>query len=1529
MDQDLARESKRLREDGPIAGGSVTGPGASGAGAAEANQLVDDREIQSYGLLVNHRYHLIVCAQPECGYALMPTTMAISEHLGTHGRPVREFTVRGWLERHNIPATPRIPASPCVAVEGVAIKDGVVCAVPGCDYACTSERNLRSRHRTAAHAGLVDLPYRPAKVQLVYSTGEYRRHVEVLVPAGLGPDGDVCRIITAHDDRLARERTMLNLAGTVRETSQWLVRSGISAFAAPYTQAQLLAHAEMTVLPDSSSGWLGALCDAAARYFDECVNRLDEHADDVVLRHIRSRTTQPDQRAMSRIENTAKYRSIFTRFMAFVLRAEQGATEAPFALTEGQRDACTTVRSLCGGALPSDGMLCPAVHRLAFSLFAHDYEGRKPYSTPLVAFSFLVTLDRFHGYFLPPALVTPYTAALSYAARCVVYAEIQADASASGTTTFKSMPKYLHWVKVGEPHAFDALRQVHDTARNISMHAASPDRVFWSSGNKSSFRYLGHPIQMAAIRRMVAAMSARLDELEASLGRHADLTCAALTLPAILYDDPACLQPGYSFVSEDEKGIDPAEYTRQLLRSGHFCKLLPGTDVTMWLQRACVTWRDDYLEFSTLLAALMHMCAGQPPRGTEALQTLIVNADRRRSLVCTDETEMLWVLDYNKSSEITGGFDRTIIRGLDRHLGGVVKRNVAFMRKFAQLLAEEVFHCEPASVLHGYKFLNRGIFGRDVGTDEVSKTMQAYALEHVGLPLSVSDWRHIMTSMARHLISDIDVATTALQADLDYHEGHSSLTAQLHYGRERNGLTSQLISRFLPLSRCVHKILGRPLSVASDGVPIDEADAVEETSTGESSQQPRAAEVAREVVESLAPRLDALKLDEAAVASNIVVLMKSELREMAASMLAQYDAGIADGLKRHGYLPLYPGEPVRMAAQPAAVLDRRGRDLLFSLRALLQLPDAVFRSPAQRDALEAVVRHEGHTATFIPTAGGKTLIFQLVCAHFDRAPDVTIVYVPWVVLAESHLRSSLALGIPSCIWRRDAPVFQKLTFVIPETGSADDFHAGLRELAATSRLKRFFLDEVHSWVMDSTYRPAMLDASVLSKYAVPIHILSATVPVEVYHHALRQLGIASISAPKVFRERSVRSSIRYCVFELRESDFVAHITTAAARLLTRSEDRAIVFVRRVADGEDAARRLGCDVFHSGLVPEERSAVLRRWEQGERKVIVATTLLATGYHVPDVRLVIEYGASWNYITHSQGTGRGGRGDTYCEAHVLLDPTKSYTVPNPGEFGHGEMMACLRTDRACMREGMGRYLDGFGERCTDLPLSYVPCSRCTPIYQAPRSGDPIPLRAAPVRSNLAQAITPATDTPVCNLSLRIGAEMLLLDEGRRRETEEYLRVRLEMLRDVCRGCWLRTGTRRDDHATHLCLEEGNIVRTHIPTQHGDCAYSQLKQRFAVDKRLVCIWCWVPKTPNLHPHTSVHGSQCVYEDVIPQVCVGAWISHRQFLVMSPLFPLLTAATSFDEYWGWLAARGSDDYYPNFVHLFLCIADHVLAEM
>ncbi|EJD34084.1 hypothetical protein AURDEDRAFT_176861 [Auricularia subglabra TFB-10046 SS5] len=1475
------------------------------------NQLVQDAEVNQRGLIVNGYYRMLICANECCGYALQADASQVQTHLRKHKQSVSVGIIGRWLARHGLPPGVNLPTPGSAPISGIEVVRGLACGVPGCTFAAQSESVMSGKHRRSNHPSLPSIPYVEADVQQPYR-GRWSKYVVVGVadlPAP-PPDsvGEVLRgLVARHWDVVQAKMELPRRASeSLRDSSPWLSRSGIVPFVGQFSDAVLIRHCGIAHLPRRVDGWLGRVIEAAGAYYTEAVGQLREGDDEL-------------RRAADLLFSAAQNgrHSLAIAAQSTAERCHDDSDEPDGDDDDDDDDDRDCVpqaqQEVHDGALQDcepGASLVGLVHDLVLALLTEMCDGRPNYETAVLSFFFLRSLNRHTAHFLPPFMVTGTAAALSYVLRAALYRHIVVTARDTGDTTFSVMETVIAWVRVGRPHVFDALRGMLALARNIAAHSASPDTVFWSDGDLSSFRYRGHTFHVAGLRNTVAALDVDMrDRLRALFGP-VDPEEPSLRVPRDLVDDPSNFQPGYSFMSESENGIDRMALATRLLSSGRFCKVPEGSSTPVWDQDECVKWKKDYWEFSCLRAALCHLLSGQPSRATEALEALIVNGDRRRSIIAVGEPELLYVLDYNKTR-----FDMTIIRAFDPALSEIVLIDIMWLRPFAQLLQADVFAGDDDSVLKGYLYLNQGIFGRRIDGGVLSGTLQRYSTAHNATGFNVRDWRHIMTSIARHLIGADNTLLEEIQHDLDYQEGHSSRTAELHYGRERNGLTSMLVNRFLKLSRAAHKAC--PPSSSPSLI-------LRYPSAAAASRETPAGAIAAPGITSDPPHAVAPALDLASLAANLSAIMEPRFRELAQSAVAQVAAALLDQFRLHGYVPLYPAPVPPPSAPRALVLDRDGKDLASALRALLGSPVATFKSAAQRQAVEAVVRGERHTATLLPTGGGKSLLFLIVAARYDAALSVSVVYVPWTVLALNHVRTCERHGVRAGIWTPESPVFYPVTFVLPESGSGALFHAGLRDLDAAGRLRRFFLDEVHAWIMDAEYRPAFLDASGLVAYAKPIHLMSATVPVDVYHEVLSLLRIGHIAAPEMFRERSVRPSIRYSVVFAREAEFVPYIHAAASRLLTARDHRGIVFVRFVHEAQAVAAALGCLPFHGQLSPAERSSTLASWESGKHRLIVATTLLSTGYHVHGVRLVVEYGAAWNYIAHLQATGRGGRGDRYCEAHTLLDPKKTYLVREPQRYGYLDMMSCFRNERACLRQGASVYIDGFGERCHELPLDFVPCSRCEREYVASSDDGSYPLRRAPVMppAGLTQPAYPPTDAV-----LRLNAKLIAIHDRENDRSDRYIKERLDALTDVCLSCWLiEEGRRTGSHKTAYCLSSHNIVRTPFQTPRGMLTFGGLKGDVRVDSRLSCPWCWVPRRKLIHPHISTHGTQCEYQDIIPQMCLGAWLIHRRFLVRCDELPEIAGSTTFDAYWGWLSLRDDRDSQPNYLRVFLAVFDFVV---
>jgi len=89
---------------------------------------------------------------------------------------------------------------------------------------------------------------------------------------------------------------------------------------------------------------------------------------------------------------------------------------------------------------------------------------------------------------------------------------------------------------------------------------------------------------------------------------------------------------------------------------------------------------------------------------------------------------------------------------------------------------------------------------------------------------------------------------------------------------------------------------------------------------------------------------------------------------------------------------------------------------------------------------------------------------------------------------------------------------------------------------------------------------------------------------------------------------------------------------------------------------DLLKPAGCGLLHGRLAPEERESVMKRFRQGEIRVLIATTVIEVGVDVPNATvMLIENAERFGLAQLHQLRGRIGRGNhqSYC---ILMTDTK---------------------------------------------------------------------------------------------------------------------------------------------------------------------------------------------------------------------------------------------------------------------------------
>lgn len=145
--------------------------------------------------------------------------------------------------------------------------------------------------------------------------------------------------------------------------------------------------------------------------------------------------------------------------------------------------------------------------------------------------------------------------------------------------------------------------------------------------------------------------------------------------------------------------------------------------------------------------------------------------------------------------------------------------------------------------------------------------------------------------------------------------------------------------------------------------------------------------------------------------------------------------------------------------------------MLATLRSHLSDPNATFKTPEQAEALEVAINRQEHLLVVIGTGGGKSLLYMLPAAVFDRAL-VTLVLLPLSSLHMDFARRCREANIPNSRWEPNL-VNQPMTsivYVSPEHAQMKEFVDYATSLHLTNKLARFVIDEPHLAVQQANFR---------------------------------------------------------------------------------------------------------------------------------------------------------------------------------------------------------------------------------------------------------------------------------------------------------------------------------------------------------------------------------------------------------------------------------------------------------------------------
>jgi ATP-dependent DNA helicase RecQ len=367
--------------------------------------------------------------------------------------------------------------------------------------------------------------------------------------------------------------------------------------------------------------------------------------------------------------------------------------------------------------------------------------------------------------------------------------------------------------------------------------------------------------------------------------------------------------------------------------------------------------------------------------------------------------------------------------------------------------------------------------------------------------------------------------------------------------------------------------------------------------------------------------------------------------------------------------------------------------------------------PNQEAIVRAALAGE-NVLTVLPTGGGKSLCFQLpALMQAERSKTLTVVLSPLVSLMQDQVTglrqrfeiTNVALlgGALSQLERKD--VFDQvrlgnvdLLFISPEQLRN---HSTI-ELLGSREIGRWVIDEAHcisqwghNFRVDYTYIPTAILS--ITGTAVPISCFTATAKTEVIDE-IEALFAPCLTQPFTrFTPDEERTNLSYHIKELPEDRKKPELL----RILQANDGPAIVYARTHRKTEEYAVFLSdhdvkADFYHAGLDAQIRSIKQQAFQDGEVRVMVATTAFGMGIDKKDVRTVVLVDAPDSLESYVQEIGRAGRDGLHSDTLAIYseqDISAMYNMLLMNQIGRRDLVGIFSSLRRRAKEADSTHLE----------------------------------------------------------------------------------------------------------------------------------------------------------------------------------------------------------------------------------------------
>ncbi|KAH7340439.1 ATP-dependent DNA helicase [Rhizoctonia solani] len=306
---------------------------------------------------------------------------------------------------------------------------------------------------------------------------------------------------------------------------------------------------------------------------------------------------------------------------------------------------------------------------------------------------------------------------------------------------------------------------------------------------------------------------------------------------------------------------------------------------------------------------------------------------------------------------------------------------------------------------------------------------------------------------------------------------------------------------------------------------------------------------------------------------------------------------------------------------------------------------------AQEQAIERLIVHNKSALVLFPTAGGKSLCYQIPALCFDRG--ITLVISPLISLMRDQVDALLRRQVKAASWDSSLTAEQaksvkdgvlngdlKMLYVAPEKLNNENFV----QLMSQVDINLLAVDESHcisQW--GASFRPEYLKiARFVEEFNISrVLCLTATATNQVAEDICHSFHID----PKegVFKTPVYRPNL---AFRVKTATNLDDKINQLVPMLQNRNGPVVIYVTLQAHTSECqsklrARGIESEIYHAGLPSEARTNVQNWFMASQDGIVVCTIAFGMGIDKADLRQVIHLYMPKTLENFSQEVGRAGR------------------------------------------------------------------------------------------------------------------------------------------------------------------------------------------------------------------------------------------------------------------------------------------------